>query len=58
LYTIVTVDEYGLGCPVAFCLSNGFDKAIFQLFFDKIKYNVGVINCKVIMTDDAPAFYF
>jgi len=42
---------------VAFCLSNRSDKAIFQLFFDKIKYKLGVINCKVFMPDDASAFY-
>lgn len=42
---------------MAFCLSNRSDEAIFQLFFDKIRYKVGVINCKVFMSDDAPAFY-
>lgn len=57
LYTIVTVDEFGSGCPVAFCLSNRSDEVVFQLFFDKIKNKVGIIHCKVFMTDDAPAFY-
>jgi len=57
LYTVVTVDEFGSGCPVAFCLSNRSDELIFQLFFKKIKFNVGVIDCKVFMTDNAPAFY-
>ncbi|XP_050064830.1 uncharacterized protein LOC126553754 [Aphis gossypii] len=41
LYTIMTVDEYGTGCPVAFCFSN----------------RVGIIKSKVFMSDDAPAFY-
>jgi len=57
LYTVVTVNEFGSGCPVAFCLSNRSDELIFQLFFEKIKFNVEVIDCKVFMTDDAPAFY-
>lgn len=26
LYTVVTVDEFGSGCPVAFCLSNRSDE--------------------------------
>jgi len=45
LYSIVTVDEFGLGCPVAFCLSNRSDEVIFQLYFNTIKHKVGVINC-------------
>jgi hypothetical protein len=55
--TVVIVNEFGSGCPVAFCLSNRSDELIFQLFFEKIKFNVGGIDCKVFMTDDAPAFY-
>jgi len=27
------------------------------LFFEKIKVKVGIINSKVFMSDDAPAFY-
>jgi hypothetical protein len=48
LYTVVTIDEFGSGCPVAFCLSNRSDELIFQLFFEKIKFNVGVIDCKML----------
>lgn len=57
LYTIMTVDEYGTGCPVAFCFSNREHETIFQLFFQQIKTKVGVIKSKVFMSDDAPAFY-
>jgi len=57
LFTIMTVDEFGSGCPVAFCFSNRSDEVIFRLFFEKIKVKVGIINAKVFMSDDAPAFY-
>jgi hypothetical protein len=57
LYTLMTVDEFGSGCPVAFCFSNRADETIFKLFFEKIKIKVGVITSNVFMSDDAPAFY-
>lgn len=57
LYTLLVVDEYGAGCPVAFCFSNRSDEYIFKLFFEAIKERVGEINTTVFMSDDAPAFY-
>jgi hypothetical protein len=57
LYTLMTVDEFGSGCPVAFCFSNRADETIFKLFFEKIEIKVGVITSNVFMSDDAPAFY-
>ncbi|XP_050065717.1 uncharacterized protein LOC126554715, partial [Aphis gossypii] len=50
-------DEFGSGCPVAFCFSNRSDERIFQLFFDVVKSKVGQIQSIVFMSDDAPAFY-
>lgn len=46
LYTIMTVDEYGTGCPVAFCFSNRVHETIFTLFFNQIKTKVGIIKSK------------
>jgi len=57
LYTIMTVDEFGSGCPVTYCFSNRMDEPIFKLFFNKLKEKVGVIKTYVFMSDDAPAFY-
>lgn len=57
LYTLMTIDEYGSGCPVAFCFSNREDELIFKIFFQYIKRKVGVIHTNVFMSDDAPAFY-
>lgn len=57
LYTLVTIDEFGSGCPVAFCFSNRADETIFKVFFNAIRSRVGVINAEVFMSDDAPAFY-
>lgn len=33
LYTLLVVDEYGNGIPVAFCFSNKSDTATYILFF-------------------------
>lgn len=57
LYTIMTVDEFGTGCPVAYCFSNRSDEYIFSLYFTKLKEKIGTIKAKVFMSDDAPAFY-
>lgn len=57
LYTLVTVDEFGEGCPVAYCFSNRSDELIFTLYYRKIKEKIGIISTKVFMSDDAPAFY-
>uniref|UniRef100_A0A6P7FWK9 Uncharacterized protein LOC114334883 n=1 Tax=Diabrotica virgifera virgifera TaxID=50390 RepID=A0A6P7FWK9_DIAVI len=57
LYTIMCVDEFGTGCPVAYCFSNRSDEYIFTLFFDKLKEKIGIIKSSIFMSDDAPAFY-
>lgn len=57
LYTIMTMNEFGLGCPVAFCFSNRSDECLLKLFFRVIKSEVGQIQSKVFMSDDTLAFY-
>ncbi|VEN46173.1 unnamed protein product [Callosobruchus maculatus] len=57
LFSLLVVDEYGGGCPVAFCLSNRCHEAVFKVFFESIKEKVGKIEAHVFMSDDAPAFY-
>jgi len=47
LYTLMTVDEFGSGCPVAFCFSNRSYECIFQLFFNVVKFKVGQIQSTV-----------
>lgn len=57
LYTLMVIDDFSNGCPVAYCFSNRSDEYIFNLFFDKIKKKVGYICTRIFMSDDAPAFY-
>lgn len=52
----MTVDEFGSGCPVAFCFSSKCDEVHLSLFFEKVKEKVGVVTASVFMSDDAPAF--
>ena len=59
LYTLLTLDEWNEGVPVAFCISNREDEAIFRIFFDKIKEAAGIqehFETDIFMSDDAPAF--
>jgi len=57
LYTIVVVDEFGNGYPVAFCFSNKSDTALYKHYFQCIKNVTGKITANVFMSDDEPAFY-
>ncbi|XP_034236338.1 uncharacterized protein LOC117642361 [Thrips palmi] len=57
LTTLMTVDEYGAGCPVAFCISNRIDTESIGVFFEAVKNQVGRIKCNVFMSDDYPAYY-
>ena len=47
LHTLLTVDEFGAGCPVSHCFSNRKDHVIVEVFFNSIKRKVGVIDVKV-----------
>ena len=57
LTTVVVVDEFGEGYPVAWCLSSKIDTSILTHFFKSIKEKVGTIAPKWLMTDDAEQFY-
>ncbi|KAE9523853.1 hypothetical protein AGLY_015741 [Aphis glycines] len=57
LYSLVIVDEYGNGFPVAFCFSNKCDTATYKHYFQCIKNTIGTINPSIFMSDDEPAFY-
>lgn len=57
LVTIMVVDEFSEGYPVAWCISNRQDTASVTAFFLSVKERVGNITPKWIMTDDAEQFY-
>ncbi|XP_050507538.1 uncharacterized protein LOC126885154 [Diabrotica virgifera virgifera] len=57
LTTILVVDEYGEGIPVAFLLLNRVDTMTLMHFFSVLKIKVGVIKTEIFMSDDAPEFY-
>lgn len=56
LTTLLTIDEYGAGCPVAFCLSNRIDSVAMSNFFLSVKEKVGFISTKVLMSDDTSTY--
>ncbi|KAH7944952.1 hypothetical protein HPB49_002782 [Dermacentor silvarum] len=57
LVTLLCVDEYGTGFPVAFCITSRVDKQGMEVFFKALRQRTGQITTKAFMSDDAPAFY-
>ncbi|XP_049802522.1 uncharacterized protein LOC126236912 isoform X1 [Schistocerca nitens] len=52
LTTLLTVGEFGAGCPVSYCLSTHTDTRSMRVFFEQIKKCIGNIKTKVFMSDD------
>ncbi|XP_049528185.1 uncharacterized protein LOC125947470 [Dermacentor silvarum] len=57
LVTVLVVDEFGTGFPVAYCITNRTDRKAMATFFASIMSKTGQIAANVFMTDDAPSFY-
>lgn len=57
LITVMIVDEYGEGFPVAWCLSNREDQLLLLNFFDALKKRVGIVSPTWFMSDLAEQFY-
>lgn len=57
LTTVLVVDEFGEGLPVAFMFSNRKDTYIYEVFFSVINLAVGIITAKTFMTDIVVTFY-
>ncbi|GFQ85950.1 c2H2-type domain-containing protein, partial [Trichonephila clavata] len=58
LITVLVVDDFGEGFPVAWCISNREDFTALRKFFLLIKNNTETsITFNFFMSDDAPAFY-
>ena len=56
LITVLVIDEFQCGCPVAFCISNKQYEHALRKKKLELKLQVGIIQCNTLMTDDAPAF--
>ena len=57
LTTILSIDEFHEGIPLAFMFSNRKDSLINQIFFQKIRDNVGTIKTDIFMSDITNVFY-
>ena len=57
LTSLVVIDEYGEGFPIAWCLSNHEDFTHMCIFYQTIKRNCGVLTPRWIMSDLAGQFY-
>lgn len=55
--TIMIVDDCNEGFPVSFMFTNRKDTFIQQIFFNAVKEKVGVIACKVFMSDITSVYY-
>ena len=57
LITVMVVDEFGEGYPIAWCISNRTDLSLLLTLFKAIKQRVGTVSPKWIMSDDADQYY-
>ena len=57
LITVVVVDEFGEGYPVAWCLCNRVDMYVLIDFLMAIKEKVHPIRPHWVMTDDAEQYF-
>ncbi len=57
LVTIVVVDKFGEGIPVAWAISNREDTMTLLQFFKAVKDRTGTLQPQWFMTDDAEQFY-
>lgn len=57
LTTVMVVDDFGMGVPVAYCISNRENTEVFSVFFDIIKKEYGkAVEVDTFMSDDASAY--
>ena len=57
LITVLVMDEFGEGFPVAWCYSNREDLVMLNNFFHHIKNKVGNVHPEWFMPDDASQYY-
>ena len=57
LITVIVIDEYGEGFPVAWCISNREDQFLLINFFNALRQRVGDICPAWFMSDLAEQFY-
>ena len=58
LTTLLVIDEFGAGFPIAFCLATHEDETFQKIFFKQVKRNLGKeMNPAWFMSDSATKFY-
>ena len=57
LITVIVIDEYGEGFPVAWCISNREDQLLLMNFFKALKTRVGNLSPAWFMSDLAEQYY-
>ena len=57
LNTLMVVDEFGSGFPVAWCLSNHEDTTFIRIFFDVLKKKCGTLSPRWFMSDTANQYF-
>ena len=57
LTTVMVIDEFGEGIPVAYMVSNCKTGAVIETFYEYIKSRVGILEPLVFMSDDAPQYF-
>lgn len=57
LTTLMVIDEFGEGIPVAWLISNHENGDVISKFFQSVKEKTGCLEPAWFMTDDAPQYF-
>ena len=57
LTTLVVINEFGEGIPVAYMISNRETGAVIETFYECIKSKVGILEPPVFMSNDVPQYF-
>lgn len=57
LITLFTIDDFGNGIPLAFCISEKEDEATITTFLECVKQTVGQISSDFFLSDDAGQYF-
>ncbi|KAH1022031.1 hypothetical protein HUJ04_011500 [Dendroctonus ponderosae] len=57
LITILVLDDFGEGFPVAFLFSNSEDFTVLQLFINAVKNVAGTVRAATFMSEDAELYF-
>ncbi|XP_077503829.1 uncharacterized protein LOC144114150 [Amblyomma americanum] len=57
LVTVLVLDEYGAGLPMAYFICSTINEKTLSAFFESLKSSTGALSARTFMTDDASEYF-